>query len=140
MRSLEAVNLINIRSTERIATLNRECRKFIVDVLHYYPDLKLKYVAMSNLVYQFSSKPKISLPEWLAKQEQSLASRQGKGKGKVIERPTSSGSGAPFEADSEDLSDLEEARPNIYVAKHWRINEVPEMYTIFSHTVRKGKV
>ena len=122
-----------------MANFNRECRKFIIDVLHYYPELKLKYIAMSNLVYQFSSKPKISLPEWLAKQEQTLTSRAGKGKGKAIEVLPPSSPGMPIEVESEDLSDLEEARPNIYVAKQWRINEVPENYAIFSNEVRKGR-
>ena len=139
IRNLEAINFITIRPTERMANFNRECRKFIIDVLHYYPELKLKYMAMSNVVHQLSSKPKISLPEWLTKQEQTLVSRAGKGKGKAIELPPDPSSSMPLEVESEDFSDLEEPRPNIYVAKHLRINEVPENYAIFSNEVRKGR-
>lgn len=140
MRSLEAVHFLGIRSQDRTSSLNRECRKFIVDVLHYCPELKLKFMAINSQVHQFSTKPKISLPAWLSKQEQALSSRLGKGKGKAVEPPGSAISAQHFDIESEDFSDLDEARPNVYVAKHWKLSDVPVPYAIFSTEVRKARL
>ena len=126
-----------IRTNDRGSSLNRECRKFIIDVLHYRPELKLKYMAMGSLVYQLSAKPKMSLPDWLSKQEQALSSRSAKGKGKAVERFNED---MTAQGDSEELSDIEEARPNVFVAKHWKLNEVPDHYAIFSTEVRKARL
>ena len=106
-------------------------------MLHYRPELKLKYLAMSGGVYQLSAKPKLSLPDWLSKQEQTLSSRGEKGKGKEIERDSPKDVAM---VDSDDLSDVEEARPSVYVAKHWKLYEVPEHYAIFTSEVRRGRL
>ena len=141
MRNLEALNILTLRPQDRGGNLHRECRKFIIDVMHFCPQLKLKYVGMSSTVYQFSAKPKMSLPEWLLKQDEHLTSRSGKGKGKAKAQAESGlFDGTAEGSESESLSDLEDERPNVYVAKHWRYSDVPEQYAIFSNEVRKAKL
>jgi hypothetical protein len=96
----------------------------------------LKYVGFqllnSGRVSQVGEKPKMSLESWFKKQEEDLAAKSGKGKGKASMQPNDQ---AHY-----DSSDVDDERPNVIFSKNHRPSSLASTYNIFASSILRGKV
>ena len=121
--SLVAMHIINIRTADQCQSISRESRKFTIDNITHCPELKIKYLAMSGLVFELARRPK----PWKAKK----TVKDTKGKGKAM--------GEEMSADSDDFSEIEGGSLEMACVKRLEFAEVPTV-KIFRKEIRTGKL
>ena len=158
MEALSAINIIALRSPDRMSSLGRECRKFLLDVRQHHPRLCLRYVAISGFVHEIGSVRKSSSSSGGSKTSKGrhalalpTASRSAggvlangkvdsKGKGKVSATgPPPPAIPPPEEESEEGFSDIETAPQDVIFVKHIKFCEVPGV-EVFTRQIRLGKV
>ena len=166
MASLVAVNILTLRatSTDRMSSLARECRKFLLDVCQYYPQLRLKYVATVGFVHEIgevrrsSRHPRRAQPSLnpglntapraaSARRQDIVLDSKGKGKapvrmiGGVVVPPPAPETAAPPSVDEngESFDEIESATQDVIFVRHMKFCEVPDV-EIFTRQVRLGRV
>ena len=125
--SLIVLNIIAIRTDDHCASVVRECRKFTIDTINHCPGLKIRYLGMTNMVFEIARKP--ATPNMIRK---SL----GKSKGKAKEVD---GIMAQLDAESDNFSDIESGGLEMAVVKHLKFCEVEDV-KIFDKRIRTGKL
>ena len=128
MKSLIALYILAIRTTDHCQTIGRECRKFTIDNITHCPELKIRYLAMSGLVFELARKPK----PWKPKKAVDV---KGKGKAKITDHET------PVETptDSDDFSEIEGGGLEMACVKHLKYWDVPSVKMLHKQ-VRTGKL
>ena len=117
------MHIVNIRTTDQCQSISRESRKFTIDNITHCPELKIKYLAMSGLVFELARRPK----SWKAKKP--IADLKGKGKARS----------EAISADSDDFSEIEGGGLEMACVKHLKFAEVPTV-KIFRKEIRSGKL
>ena len=124
-------------------SLPRECRKFLLDVVHYHPSLKLRYVASAGSVYEIGKIDKRKSGKKVIKVEaepKPAADPKGKGKAKVPVQSLETEEAAEDDSESsEGLSDIESSPQEVVFVKRWKFSEVPQVI-IFKKLVRTAKL
>jgi len=137
LKSLVAMHILNMRTPDQCASLTRESRKFTIDNITHIPELKIKYLAMDNIVFEIARKPSFFRDKGKAKAE---ADVKGKGKGKekeVVNAPFKDGD--PMDDAEENYSDIETGTLEMACVKHSKFADLPAI-TIFHKDVRTGKL
>ena len=139
LKNLVAMHILNMRTPDPNAScLTRESRKFTIDNITHIPELKIKYLAMDNIVFELARKPNFFRDKGKGKVE---ADAKGKGKGKEKEVV----GGSPFgdedtmEDEQESYSDIEAGTLEMACVKHLKFVDLP-MITIFHKDVRTGRL
>jgi hypothetical protein len=127
LTSLIAMHVLAIRATDQCQSIGRESRKFTIDNITHCPELKIRYLAMTGVVFELARKPK---------SRKVKRDRKGKGKGKAKEGEVGGGGG---ETDSDNFSEIEEGGLEMACVKHLKFTDV-RWVRIFSKEVRTGKL
>lgn len=134
LKNLIAFNIAAIRTSDACVGVNRECRKFTIDNINHCPGLKIRYLAISNVVYELARKSHYG-PALRRLAKASAADSKGKGKAKADERSSS----RELSADSEDFSEIESGGLEMACIKHLKFTDVPGV-KIFQLDIRTGKL
>lgn len=140
LKSLVAMHILNMRTPDQCASLARESRKFTIDNITHIPELKVKYLAMDNVVFELARKPSSLRKMEKAKAE---ADAQGKGKGKGKEKEAvgvyGDGEADGMGDEEENFSDIEAGTLEMACVKHSKFADLPAV-TIFRKDIRTGKL
>ena len=132
---------MTIRTGDRVSALNRESRKFLLDVCHYCPHLRLKYIGMSGIVYEIGRRHKAKAQKEADKDPSSdervgaISTSKGKGKAKAVSPDVNA---HEEEQEEESLSDIELGSPEVGFVKHHKFSDVPGI-SIFDRKIRKAR-
>ncbi|MCJ1477454.1 hypothetical protein MMC13_006125 [Lambiella insularis] len=128
LKSLRALHLFAVRTTDPCVSITRECRKFTIDNISHCPDLKIRYLAMAGVVFELARRPH-------SRPTNKAADVKGKSKAMV-------GEANPIvdpSTDSDDFSEIESGGLEIACVKHLKFAEVPSI-KIFHKNIRTGKL
>ena len=117
------MQIYNIRTADQCQTISRESRKFTIDNITHCPELKIKYLAMSGIVFELARRPKAG------KSKKPKADPKGKGKARIEE----------VSAESDEFSEIEGGGLEMLCVKHWKFAEVSTV-TMFRKEIRTGKL
>ncbi|MCJ1390268.1 hypothetical protein MMC18_003126 [Xylographa bjoerkii] len=129
LKNLVAMYILAIRTTDPCASINRECRKFTIDNIWHCPQLKIKYLAMTGLVFELGKRPESVLKKKV------VVDLKGKGKAKASDSITL----PEPSTDSEDFSEIEGGGLEMACVKHLKFPDVPDI-VIYQKEIRTGKL
>lgn len=136
LKSLVALNVLAIRTTDQCQSVTRECRKFTIDTLNYCPELKIRYLVMAGTVCQLARRPRSF------KTPAVKVDIKGKGKQKVpvVSPPEPSSKMNPALASDadENFDEIESGGLEMAVVKHLKFGDVTDV-KIFQKHIRMGK-
>jgi len=138
LKSLASMHILNMRTPDQCQSLTRESRKFTIDNITHIPELKIKYLAMDNIVFELARKPSYFREKEKAK---AATDAQGKGKGKEKENEVlgAYGDGDSMTDGEENFSDIEAGTLEMACVKHLKFSDLPSV-TIFKKEIRTGKL
>ncbi|MCJ1398006.1 hypothetical protein MMC11_001203 [Xylographa trunciseda] len=130
LKKLVAMYILAIRTTDPCASITRECRRFTIDNIFHCPQLKIRYLAMTGLVFELGRRPGS-----VVKKKVVVIDVKGKGKAKASDPiPV-----AETSTDSEDFSEIEGGGLEMACVKHLKFPDVPDI-VIFQKEIRTGKL
>ncbi|MCJ1284664.1 hypothetical protein MMC26_003999 [Xylographa opegraphella] len=134
LKNLVAMYILAIRTSDPGASIGRECRKFTIDNIWHCPQLKIKYLAMTGLVFELARRPEsVAKPK---RKKQVALDVKGKGKAKASDPlPVA----AEASTDSDDFSEIEGAGLEMACVKHLKFADVPDI-VILRKEIRTGKL
>jgi hypothetical protein len=138
LKSLASMHILNMRTPDQCQSLARESRKFTIDNITHIPELKIKYLAMDNIVFELARKPSY-IRDKEKEKGTAEADAKGKGKGKEKEVLGAYGDGDGMTDGEEDFSDIESGTLEMACVKHLKFSDLPSV-TIFKKEVRTGKL
>ncbi|MCJ1435352.1 hypothetical protein MMC27_004724 [Xylographa pallens] len=133
LKNLVAMYILAIRTSDPCAIINRECRKFTIDNIWHCPHLKIRYLAMTGLVFELARRPESGLKP--KKKKKAVVDVKGKGKAKASDPIPA----AEAPTDSEDFSEIEGAVLEMACVKHLKFSDVPDI-VILQKEIRTGKL
>lgn len=140
-KSLYALHLVALRSTDRNMALQSESLNFAVDSLSHCREMKIKYIAIVNSVVALETKPE-QFKRYLATAMERQRDKKGKGKGKAPVDAFSSFLSDQFEDSASD--EVEDALSEIMAGESkLRIPtgfSAAEDVKIFSRRIRGGRL
>ena len=132
LKSLVAMHILAIRTSEPCATIIRECRRFTIDNIGHCPQLKIRYLAMTGMVFELGVRRQ-SRPV----RKKVVLDPKGKGKAKASDAIET----AQSSTDSDDFSfsEIESGGQELVCLKHLKFPDVPDV-VIFRKEIRTGKL
>ena len=140
LKSLVALHVLAIRTTDQCQSVTRECRKFTIDTLNYCPELKIKYLVMSGMVCQLARRPR----SFKAPVVQVDIKGKGKEKATAVGTPQEQHTSkwnpilAPSSDADENFDEIESGGLEMAVVKHLKFGDVYDV-KIFNKHIRTGK-
>ena len=139
LRTLYALHIIALRSTDRSVHIQNESINFAVDNLSHCPDMKLRYMAIMSQVMALETKPDQFRRHLKAVMDRR---RDRKGKGKIPADATLNlYIPAPDDSGSDDVDDIlaDMGAGETKLKFSTRFSEVKDV-KVFSKEVRGGKL
>ena len=124
--------------------LNREARKFLLDVCRYCPKLKLKYIGMSPIVYEIGPQSRAKAQKRASKvpasnmKTEAKSNPTGKGKERLGTVDGKAMTGSNEEVGEENLTEAELDDGEVWFSRHLKYSDVPGI-SIFGKRIRRAR-